>query len=184
MKKLIPGLAILALITVFAVRSQAAMPTAHDLSGAYGTLTGAELNDGTCMYCHVPHNAVADTPLWASKSGAAITLRDAGSIDSDSAFCMSCHDGVTAIGGTQAMIAKDLGQDLTDDHPISVTWAAGGAAGALSQSAAETNLGLSAGDLATLTCSSCHDAHGANSSMLRVTSGLCVDCHSPALVGQ
>jgi len=186
MKKLITGIAGLALVALFAVASQAGLPTAHDLSSGYGTWDASDISDGTCMACHVPHNAVANTPLWASRTPASLTLRGGATLGDDSNFCMSCHDGVTAIGGAQAMNAgaRNLGTVLTDDHPVGVAWAAGGAPGARAQATAETNLGLSAGDLDNLECTSCHDAHSANAKMVRQTSGICVDCHDPSLVGQ
>jgi len=185
MRKFAPVLSSLGLIVCLAAASQAGLPTAHDLSSGYGTWDASDISDGSCMACHVPHNAVADTPLWATRTPAALTLRGGATLGDDSNFCMSCHDGVTAIGGTQAMNAgsRNLGTVLTNDHPVGVAWSVGGAPGARAQATAETNLGLSAGDLDQLECTSCHDAHSANPKMVRQTAGICVDCHDPALVG-
>ncbi|KAF0218766.1 MAG: hypothetical protein FD174_2549 [Geobacteraceae bacterium] len=84
--------------------------SAHDLKGTYGGI-----NQGStelCVYCHTPHNAVKDIPLWNRKNPTAtdfqlykssITLTDEAKLaafgtDSVSLFCMSCHDGVTKLG--------------------------------------------------------------------------------------
>jgi predicted CXXCH cytochrome family protein len=186
MKKLITGFAAVSLLIFVAAASHAALPTAHDFTSGYGLWDASELNDGACMACHVPHNAVASTPLWATRAPAALTLRGGASAGADTNFCMSCHDGVTAIGGAVAMAAgvRNLGQDLTDDHPVGVAWSVGGLPGTRAQALAESNLGLADGDLATLECTSCHNAHGGNAKMVRATAGMCVDCHDPGSVGQ
>lgn len=86
--------------------------SAHDLSGIYPKVGGA--NQGSteiCVYCHTPHNAIKDVPLWNrnNPSNGNFTLYNSPTLttaaqgsrfydDSVSLFCMSCHDGVTKLG--------------------------------------------------------------------------------------
>ena len=82
----------------------------HDMRSwnAEGTNANAEV----CIYCHTPHNAIINIPLWNRNNPSATnwqlyntsaTLSSAAknssvSADSISLFCMSCHDGITALG--------------------------------------------------------------------------------------
>lgn len=93
----------------------------HDLSwnGAsiMGTAPGSGdgvLGNQTCIYCHTPHNAGSNKLLW-NKAGngntafrlytssttlspsAKASLKAGLSANSPSLFCLSCHDGKTAI---------------------------------------------------------------------------------------
>ena len=89
-----------------AVTTNGITGTAHDIPGAAST-------GQKCVFCHTPHNPRVAAPLWnrnAMNGGSAITtvynspsLTAAGKgasigVDSVSGFCMSCHDGVTAMG--------------------------------------------------------------------------------------
>ena len=74
----------------------------HDISGGHGEI---------CIYCHTPHNAAIDIPLWNRvnpspgeftlyKTSATLTAATKASTlseDSISLFCMSCHDGSIAL---------------------------------------------------------------------------------------
>ena len=83
--------------------------TAHDIPGTWG---GAA-TDQKCVFCHTPHNARVNVPLWNRNQIATISnvynspsLTSAGKAatvqaDSISSFCMSCHDGTTAMGNIQ-----------------------------------------------------------------------------------
>ncbi len=117
-------------------------------------------------------------------------------------LCLSCHDGTVAInslnnpsnatGGDPAMTGtgaggvmpagtSNLGNDLTDDHPVNFRFDA-------ALFAADSSLR----DPATLTgvrlyndyvqCASCHDPHeSTNPTFLRVNnsgSALCLECHN------
>lgn len=106
--------------------------TAHDLSIA---------KDGTnaCNYCHTPHGALPNTPLWNHKlSDKVYNIYASSSLDANvgqptgsSKLCLSCHDGTVALtdqvrGGTGTSMMPagpgHLGTDLSDDHPISFTY--------------------------------------------------------------
>ncbi len=151
--------------------------TRHNLSADGSFATHADpANGGTrevCVFCHTPHAATqADqggqplrAPLWNRRVPAGSTYTpytsntlDAASIaeglssqpGGSSKLCLSCHDGMLAIGnvnvlggranvsvpmlgtgpggtmppgeGTASGFTRNLGTDLRNDHPISVTF--------------------------------------------------------------
>jgi hypothetical protein len=88
----------------------------HDMSGlnmrGYGVetgpMTGATFNDykEICVYCHTPHNAAGDAPLWNRElpvqSGYLMYSSPnfdskADAPDGISLACLSCHDGTVAV---------------------------------------------------------------------------------------
>lgn len=92
----------------------------HNLS-----MTGGANSSNTseiCVFCHTPHNAQVQKPLWnrfASPGEGSFTLYSSGSMknvafksgfthDSQSKLCISCHDGAV-IGGGVANKPKDIG---------------------------------------------------------------------------
>jgi hypothetical protein len=138
----------------------------HNLSNLSSNTIKAQSveNDGTdqiCVFCHTPHSATPDSPLWSRPDPATSTfpiygnpLVIAGSFGNNpsvqrtnsqyntaalypngaSRMCLSCHDGVTAIGllndtSTINMLGgTTLGDfpllnsaiiDLSTSHPIS-----------------------------------------------------------------
>jgi hypothetical protein len=93
----------------------------HNLSSANtGVKFQAVANPGdptrrdtqTCTFCHTPHNSVPQTVLWNRKdptttfgrySSASLIIRGKseakyGEPNGSSRLCLSCHDGVTALG--------------------------------------------------------------------------------------
>ncbi len=174
--------------------------SAHDFSAeAYTT--------EICNVCHTPHNAdvsVLEAPLWNHELSTEIyTVYNNSSLQATvgqpagiSKLCLSCHDGSVAIDnfggtttGTHFITSGDVGNNLSDDHPISFTYDATLATddGELADPAtANSGLGstihddlLSDGELE---CSSCHDVHNslghANLLVLDNTgSALCLTCH-------
>lgn len=134
--------------------------------------------------------------------------------NSPSMACLSCHDGVSAInsmvnapgsgnyvaaganvkfgataaGSVYAMPSgvTQIGTDLSNDHPVSVTYVAGNAS--LKATSTALTGWAGAATIANLLrnskveCSSCHDPHEAtNGTFLRVAnagSALCLGCHA------
>ncbi len=107
---------------------------------AYGQAAGTSQ---ICIFCHTPHNAVQNIPLWnrSNPSGAGfatytaspslnIDAADRGTIsgDSISLFCLSCHDGAAALA---TRVANRAGQTLTEDVAMR-SYAAIGSAGSSS----------------------------------------------------
>ena len=126
--------------------------TKHNLSAASGNPVRATTESQVCVYCHTPHSARVDAPLWnrssptsnyvpyTSPSLQALPQQPNGF----SKLCLSCHDGSIAIGSvlnppnpsvstTIAMTGTGaggmmpagrtlLGANLTNDHPVSFVY--------------------------------------------------------------
>ncbi len=176
----------------------------HDFSGKNWNNTGE-----ICVVCHTPHNAnttVSNTPLWNHEVTSATftpyssaTLNaSTGQPDGVSKLCLSCHDGTVALdnfggrsNGTNIIGGgKNLGTDLSNDHPVSITYDASlaSADGGL-YDPTSTNSGLGGtieNDMlfnGKLECASCHDVHnGSGLGHLLVknnaNSALCLTCHN------
>lgn len=176
-----------------------------------------------CVYCHTPHNAAATTPgpLWnrATYTPSGFTMYVSTTIDGTidgqptgtSQLCLSCHDGTVAIdsyGGAtgtitigNAVFAPGPGvydKNLTNEHPISITYPANGVAPA-QEMRLDTNP-FTYGDTTPGTvsqlldggkvqCSSCHDVHNTKTAvgqpfLLQINntgtagSPLCLACHA------
>jgi predicted CXXCH cytochrome family protein len=193
-----------------------------------GTIAGSDHDfsninaDGQiCVNCHTPHNAdtsVANVPLWNHDvTLATFVLYSSPTMNStpgqpggSSKLCLSCHDGTVAIdsfGGNtggdfmQPSDSAYIGTDLSDDHPISITYDSALAIAdpaLLDPSATSVTIGLGGDKTNTGTvsnlmlpadqvqCSSCHDVHNnfvppGESALLIVTkdgSDICFTCHN------
>ncbi|MBC7961389.1 MAG: cytochrome C [Steroidobacteraceae bacterium] len=115
-------LAAAALVTLCSSMSLAAgiTNTKHDLSSV-STTTGPKAATQTqiCVFCHTPHNAIKNVPLWNRTGGTAAasfklytssaSLTQADGVksalydDSISLFCLSCHDGTVAQLGSRVV---------------------------------------------------------------------------------
>jgi hypothetical protein len=196
--------------------------TKHDFS-TKGWNTDAQI----CVVCHTPHNGdttEAEAPLWNHDDTLEtnFAMYERGTLDATadtqptgiSKLCLSCHDGTIAIDsfggatGTEFMTGnKAVGRnaDLSDDHPISITFDAAlsvtdqglhnpvtkaveiGTGGDKTRSGTVDTLMLSSNKVQ---CSSCHDVHnnfvadngtGGGFPFLKVTkneSKLCLTCHN------
>lgn len=154
-----------ALVTLTAGSAFAGIATTkHNL----GSTSPAAIKSGNqsqiCVFCHTPHNAIQNVPLWnrsaASAASAYLLYTSSKSLttttqhaqlynDSQSLFCMSCHDGtITELasrvnkqgvtddgaainmtggaaiwtGGTASTGAAMLGTNLTNDHPVGFSY--------------------------------------------------------------
>ena len=119
----------------------------HNLSSRSGNTKKADTETQICVFCHTPHGAVANTPLWGRldptgsfdiRSGLGIS--DPGIVNTTlystaadypngaSKLCLSCHDGVTAMGilanGDEIVMSggNALEIDLAISHPISFVY--------------------------------------------------------------
>lgn len=106
------GLAVVMLMAAVGMASASVIKgTKHDLSSAGGGAYKATNTDQICVFCHTPHNAIQNIPLWnrSNPSAGGFTLYSSSSMnntpvkagftsDSISLFCMSCHDGATGLG--------------------------------------------------------------------------------------
>jgi predicted CXXCH cytochrome family protein len=182
--------------------------SAHD----FRTDTWYSDNTEICKACHAPHanqGHVDGDPLWNRTKtletfdmyvGLEITGTQDASPSGVSKLCLTCHDGTIALdsygggsgtGGTMASLypAANVGTDLSDDHPISLTYV--GTAGGLVDEGTASGLaggGTIAQDLLfgltnTVECGSCHDVHNAytQANLLvkaNTNSDLCQTCHA------
>lgn len=188
--------------------------SAHDFS-TLGWNGGAEI----CVACHTPHQSdtTVTAPLWNhTNTTTNFTMYTSPTLDAvstgqpggTSRLCLSCHDGTIALDsfggatGTTFMTGRGAvgsAGDLSDDHPISITYDATlaatdgslydptitnvtvGAVGGKTKTDTITNAMLTGG---TVQCSSCHDVHNTftvGAPLLKVTtagSALCLTCHN------
>lgn len=185
--------------------------SAHDFTSQ--TWSGGQI----CVACHAPHNTtttVTEAPLWNhALSTAVYTLYStstmqavAGQPGGVSKLCLSCHDGTVAVNsfggvtGTTFLTGGDnLGINLSNDHPIGITYDAAlvTADGALNAITTPVTIGVGGtktrvGTIASnmlyagkVECASCHDVHNTftttTGKLLKVTStasAICTTCHS------
>ena len=101
--------------------------SAHDLSGTTYNPTGT--TDQICVFCHTPHNAERNIPLWNRVNSTSPPLYTSPTLsteaktatfemDSISAFCMSCHDGVTKVGAIKNLPTNIAGTDTVNPTPF------------------------------------------------------------------
>lgn len=170
-----------------------------------------------CNICHAPHTVSAIYPLWNhALTTATYTLYGSPTLNAVaqqpgpmSKLCLSCHDGTLAINdfvghtgpppATKLSGGKNyIGTDLTNDHPIGITY---DAALAISDGSLfdPTTKNVTIGSVKTrsgtiaqmmlvggkIECTSCHDVHniftvGVNRALIKVDlagSAICLACH-------
>lgn len=177
---------------------------AADLSGGPHDLRGRADSfprNFVCEPCHAPNNTTmadsAVSPIWVSDpsagpftsyssntsggEGTAVVGRDL--------VCLSCHDGSVAPevqGGSSATsLAANMNaeQGNTDNHPVGFSYTAAQSAGSglATRAAAESANFQFYGPDGDMTCGTCHDPHGTDStSFLRASlgTGFCGKCHT------
>jgi predicted CXXCH cytochrome family protein len=168
MNKVLASAAIILLALIFqreafSARESRISATKHNLSSSGPGTTKSSTESQICVFCHTPHGAdtaQGPAPLWnKTLSGATYTPYSSSSLDAvnvqgasagqplgSSKLCLSCHDGVMALGsvrilrgqatviggGTEVTMpagsgeatgnTRLLGTDLTNDHPVSITF--------------------------------------------------------------
>ena len=198
------GLAV-GLVAAVAVADESVVNSKHDLSargpGPIRAVTESEI----CIFCHTPHNAAPQTPLWNRETPRLYyRIYESSTVDAridqpygPSKMCLSCHDGSMALGNVLSrpqphpivMTARtimpgtaDLTNDLSDDHPIGFRYDR-----ALSNRDAQirpsevVTRDLPLGVHREVHCTTCHDPHDNElGDFLRITdrmSAICVTCH-------
>jgi predicted CXXCH cytochrome family protein len=156
-----------------------------------------------CSFCHVPHHATAVPLLNRPLSEAAyLTYKSAtakalpGQPTGASKLCLSCHDGTIALGrltsqkelvmisgGEHPRGRKNLGTDLSDDHPVSMAYNQALAANPHRYRALPMQSGRSLLDENNqVQCTSCHDPHNNQHGKFLVMENregrLCMECHT------
>jgi predicted CXXCH cytochrome family protein len=156
-----------------------------------------------CIFCHTPHQASTEGPLWNHQTSVATytpytssTLKATPDQPSGSSkLCLSCHDGTVALGAVYSRSANIpmlspipagrtlVGTDLSAHHPVSFTYdtALVAASGELRDpSTLIQDVRLENGQVQ---CNSCHDPHNNQFGSFLVkdntASAICQDCHVP-----
>ncbi|MGA2246378.1 MAG: cytochrome c3 family protein [Verrucomicrobiota bacterium] len=177
----------------------------HNLSVSSPGGMHASAETEICIFCHTPHFATGDGPLWNHRMSGAIyqpytstTLKaTVGQPNGSSRLCLGCHDGTVALGmvnsrsggiamNTTTMTGQNnLGTVLSYDHPVSFVYdnalvTADGSLNAPSTLPQDVRLDRSS----QLQCTSCHDPHndeyGDFLVMDNTGSALCLTCHNIA----
>ena len=187
------------------LRANSIITSKHNLSasgpGSVKALTEREV----CIFCHAPHRASEESPLWNhNMSKASYIVYDSPTMKANveqpngsSKLCLSCHDGTVAVGmvNSQASLiemqdgvttmplgASNIGTNLSQHHPISFTF---------SPDVASNDGNLVNPDTLTdkvrldhnkqMQCTACHDPHddqyGNFLVMQNNSSQLCLTCH-------
>lgn len=142
-----------------------------------------------CIFCHTPHSANPEGPLWnRTNSGATYVVyatdtmvSNTGQPTGSSKLCLSCHDGTIALGSllnlpgasTSGLLnvegadagkigsasASHIGTDLSDDHPVSFSYSNAFPANAEIHDSSTLPPTVKL-DSGVLQCTACHDPHG------------------------
>lgn len=185
-----------------------------DVLGVHNLTPGNNSGSATCLYCHAPHSGVGgQTPLWNQVLSTATYTTYTSStnvekdnaqmpLGSDSALCLSCHDGTVALGTTQAYqkaatngplsSTDNFGTNLQSSHPFSLVLpfkdSPDLAASLVSKGATlNTKVRLRKGNIE---CATCHNPHiqstdklNPNFLVMDSSSGqLCLACHDPTRI--
>lgn len=201
------GLIVLAALAIGlaapSVQAGSVVDTRHNLSASGPGPVRAVSEDRICVFCHTPHGASGEAPLWNRRQSTATyipynspTLKSQpGQPTGASKLCLSCHDGTVALGDvisaksgsinmTRPMRQRGglIGTDLRDDHPISFNYfsALSKAGGSLTPpSAWDDRMKLDKNS--ELQCTTCHNPHDDQWGRFLVMDNqgarMCQECH-------
>jgi predicted CXXCH cytochrome family protein len=187
------------------VTGQSIVGSPHDLSVTGPGEVHALYEEQVCIFCHAPHRATGQRPLWNRYMPPThYRIYESSSTDAridqpsgPSKMCLSCHDGALAIGLVASQPPNEpivmsrrtippgpsnLQHDLSDDHPIGFRY---------DRALAARDTQIKNPDLLTpqlplgkhgeVHCTTCHDAHnnqlGNFLRMSDVRSAICLSCH-------
>ncbi len=195
-------------MTVFASAAPAqdsVVGSLHDLSVSGPGPIHALAEEQVCIFCHTPHHATGQAPLW-NRNMPPTHYRVYRSSTTDaridqpsgpSKMCLSCHDGALALGLVASRPPEepivmsrrtippgrsDLTQDLSDDHPIGFRYdRALAARDPQLRNPDVVSRDLPLGPHSEMHCTTCHDPHdnslGNFLRMPQVRSTICLACH-------
>jgi predicted CXXCH cytochrome family protein len=192
----------------FSAPARSIADSKHNLTATGPGSVKAETAGELCIFCHTPHRASKEGPLWNRYStGASYIPYSSSTVKATigqptgaSKLCLSCHDGTVALGmvrshsapiqfrdGVTTMPAgkrTHIGTDLSDDHPVSFIYDSALAAihGQLRDPATLTGP-VKLDHTGQMQCTSCHDSHNDQYGKFLVApntgSALCTACHIP-----
>ncbi len=199
-----PALLLVAL-PVMAFGDDSIVNSKHDLSMRGPGPIRAVQESRICIFCHTPHNAAPQTPLWNRENPRThYRIYESSTLDAridqpsgPSKMCLSCHDGSIALGNVLSrptthpivMTARtippgttDLTNDLSDDHPIGFRYDRALVNIDRQLRAPEVvSRELPLGAHGEMHCTTCHDPHNNElGSFLRITDEMatvCITCH-------
>ena len=200
---------LLALLLPLQMRASSVLDSKHNLSASGPGTVKAATETEVCIFCHTPHRAGPELPLWNHKtSTASYTLYSSATLKATlgqpngaSKLCLSCHDGTVALGmtyssntpiamqgGVTVMPAgpSNLGTDLSHTHPISFTFdsALAAAKGQLISPSTLTDK-VRLDHNSQMQCTTCHNPHddqfGNFLVMANTGAALCTTCHTDTL---
>ena len=189
----------------FQTRATSVLDSKHNLSAVGPGTIKASTEREVCIFCHTPHRAGADQPLWNHQTSTAVytpyssptLIAKVGQPNGASKLCLSCHDGTVAMGMLNSQSTPiamqngvtvmpqgptNVGTDLSQDHPVSFTYDAALAAanGHLQDPTTLTNQ-VRLDHNGQMQCTACHDPHNnqyGNFLVMSPTgSTLCTTCH-------
>ncbi len=202
-------LAVLPIAASLTAQTSSIVNSVHNLSVSGPGAYHAQAEGEVCIFCHAPHNASLQAPLWNRDDSRAsyLTYQSTtfqGAIaqpNGSTKLCLSCHDGTIALGKVvslgQTEIAMQagrrfldqgeafLGTNLRDDHPVSFAYD-GSRGGSSSEFVPARSIPhpVQLDGKGQVQCTSCHDAHDDSfGNFLRTTDrqgALCLACHQPA----
>ncbi len=194
------------------VKAASIVNSKHDMSSG-STTTGPKADTETeiCIFCHVPHKPNPNVPLWNhAQTAETFTFYSSNRVNtylgltaptmsdlpgSRTKLCLSCHDGVTALGGVYNLdgspgtiavtgslgAGADLDTTLADDHPVLYGMDAAVAADAELQLPPGGDPVKTFGSGNKVECTSCHNPHDNQYGYFLVKSNanaaICVTCH-------
>ncbi len=177
--------------------------TPHNMSVSGPGSVRASDETRVCVFCHTPHGADGEAPLWNRyETTTTFSLYPSGGSmqstpsqpNGSSRVCLSCHDGMTAIGlvrselfeipmygvtpqGVLTSGGSNLGTSLSDDHPVSFIPSLDD----LEIIIPSQGSGVTMDETGQVQCNSCHDphnnTHGNFLVMENAASSLCRACH-------
>ncbi|HEU4400557.1 MAG TPA: cytochrome c3 family protein, partial [Candidatus Polarisedimenticolia bacterium] len=176
--------------------------TKHNLSASGTGTIHALAETRICIFCHTPHSATPQSPLWNKEIEPQIytvyaspTLK-AGPLPQPSGptkLCLSCHDGTIAMGAVLNPVGgigmagsgtlppgslSDFSLDLSGHHPVSFQYQSALPNAELASSP-PADLDFGGGD--EVHCITCHDPHNDSYGRFLLKdnrySALCTTCH-------
>lgn len=183
--------------------------TKHNLSISGPGPVRALTEDRICVFCHTPHNATPQSPLWNRElEPQAYNVYTSPTLGAEpipqptgpTRLCLSCHDGTVAMGAVvvppggipmsgggvfPSGSLADFGIDLSAHHPVSFSYSSSLPNPELA-SVPPPELTLGGAD--EVHCSTCHDPHNDQYGQFLVRdnrfSALCIRCHEiPGWIG-